>query len=272
MRGGSYALQAFALCALALGSTGCSRMPGYPKPGPEVVRPEEVLDFPTLYAQNCAGCHGESGRNGAALALNNPAYLAIAGEANLRMATANGVHGTLMPAFARSAGGMLTDAQIESLVQGMYRDWGRPVQFAGVELPPYADKSPGNAANGQKVFVEACARCHGADGTGVKAVNGQPLPQGASADTIVDRSYLALVSDQGLRSLILGGRPDEDVPDWRTYITRPAPRALSSQDVNDLVAWLAEHRDHAGAEPMQTQPNNNPAAGVAHAAAGKEAK
>lgn len=272
MRGGSFALQALALCALALGSTGCNRMPGYPKPGPEVVRPDQVLDFPTLYANNCAGCHGENGRDGAALALNNPAYLAIAGETNLRAATANGVRGTLMPAFARSAGGMLTDAQIESLVQGMYRDWGRPVQFAGVELPPYADKTAGNAAQGQTVFVEACARCHGADGTGVKAVNGQRLPQDASPNTIVDRSYLALVSDQGLRSLILGGRPDEHVPDWRSYITSPAPRALTSQDVDDLVAWLAEHRDQAAGEQMQTRPNNNPATDSAPAAAGKEAR
>lgn len=260
MKSCSYALQALALCAAMLTFIGCSRMPGYPKPGPEVARPDDVLDFDTLYKQNCAGCHGENGRGGAALALNNPAYLAIAGEANLRAATANGVHGTLMPAFARSAGGMLTETQIQALVEGMYRDWGHPAQFAGIALPPYADTTPGNAAEGQKTFVAACARCHGADGTGVKPVNHQPLPRGASPDTIIDPSYLALVSDQSLRSLILGGRPDQDVPDWRSYITSPAPHALTSQETNNIVAWLAQHRDTPPDQAMQTGAHNAPQA------------
>ena len=54
----SYAWAALAIFAAGLSTAGCSRMPGYPKPGPEVVRPDEVKDFATLYAQNCAGCHG----------------------------------------------------------------------------------------------------------------------------------------------------------------------------------------------------------------------
>ena len=107
-----------ALGILALASSGCKSMPGHPKPGAEVVRPDDVSEFHTLYKQNCAGCHGDNGRNGAAIPLNNPAYLAVAGADNLRAITAKGVGGTLMPAFARSAGGMLTDGQIDVLVQG----------------------------------------------------------------------------------------------------------------------------------------------------------
>ncbi|MGA8043427.1 MAG: cytochrome c [Terracidiphilus sp.] len=269
MKSGSYALQALALCAVALSAAGCSRMPGYPKPGPEVVRPDEVTDFKTLYAQNCAGCHGENGRDGAALPLNNPAYLAIAGEENVRSVTAKGVKGTLMPAFAQSAGGMLTDQQIDALVKGMLAAWAKPAEFAGVKLPPYADSALGSVAHGQMVFVEACARCHGDDGTGVKPAKGQTLPQGATKDTILDRSALALVSNQSLRSLILGGRPDEGVPDWRSYITSPTQTALSSEDVNDLVAWIAVHRADAGG-----QNGTEPPCGLCsvHAAAGKEAK
>ena len=40
--------------------------------------------FRTLYKANCAACHGENGRDGAAISLANPVYLAIAGEENLR--------------------------------------------------------------------------------------------------------------------------------------------------------------------------------------------
>ena len=52
---------ALALAATTLALVGCSRIPGRPGPGPEVSRPEEVLDFPTLYKANCAACHGQKG-------------------------------------------------------------------------------------------------------------------------------------------------------------------------------------------------------------------
>jgi cytochrome c oxidase cbb3-type subunit 3/ubiquinol-cytochrome c reductase cytochrome c subunit len=254
----------FALSATALLCMGCSRMPGYPKPGPEVVRPDQVLEFPALYKQNCAGCHGANGRDGAALPLNNPAYLAVAGADNLRTLTAKGASGTLMPPFAQSAGGMLTDKQIDALVQGMLREWSRPAEFAGVSLPPYAGSAPGDPAEGQKVFVAACARCHGADGLGVKPTVGKPTPSGSSPDSIVDPAYLALVSDQSLRSLILAGRPDEDVPDWRSVLSGPGAHALTPREIDNLVAWLASHRASSPGQPKRATPGNLPAA------AGKE--
>src|SRR3984885_13422625 len=103
---------ALVLSVVCMAAAGCSRIPGRPGPGPEVVRPNEVLDFPALYKANCAACHGENGRNGAAISLANPVYLAVAGEENLHEITAKGVHGKLMPPYAKSAGGMLTDQQI----------------------------------------------------------------------------------------------------------------------------------------------------------------
>ncbi len=55
----------------------------------------------------------------------------------------------------------------------------------------------------------------------------------------MDRAYLALVSDQALRTLIIAGRPDLGHPDWRSYVPG---RPLSAQQVSDLVAWLAAKR------------------------------
>src|ERR1700675_4827324 len=143
-------LYALALAAAAFALAGCSRIPGRPGPGPEVVRPEQVLDFPTLYKANCAACHGENGRDGVAISLANPVYLAVAGEDNLRNNTANGVSGRLMPPFARSAGGMLTDQQIGVLAHGMMQQWSKQEVVAGLSIPQYRSTLAGDAARGQE--------------------------------------------------------------------------------------------------------------------------
>src|SRR5439155_7108022 len=156
--------KALVLIAAGLASAGCSRIPGRPGPGPEVVRPEEVLDFSTLYRANCTACHGENGRNGAAISLANPVYLAVAGEDNLRHIVANGVPGNLMPPFGRGAGGMLTDQQIDAIAHGMMQRWSKPDLLAGLSLPQYGSTLAGDGARGQQAFGIFCARCHGATG------------------------------------------------------------------------------------------------------------
>jgi cytochrome c oxidase cbb3-type subunit 3/ubiquinol-cytochrome c reductase cytochrome c subunit len=218
---------AVGVAMLAL-SAGCGPWPGKPKPGATVLRPGEIKDFGLLYGRNCAGCHGADGRGSAALPLNNPVYLEIAGDEALRKATALGVAGTLMPAFARSAGGELTDDQIELLVKEMRSRWSNREALQGATPPPYAPDSAGAASRGAEVYTTYCAACHGTAGTGT--------PKGSS---IVDGAYLALVSDQGLRTTIIAGRPDLRHPDWRNFLPN---RPLTGREVTDLVAWLASHR------------------------------
>jgi mono/diheme cytochrome c family protein len=70
---------------------GCNSLPGRPGPGPEVVRPDEVLAFNTLYKQNCSGCHGAEGKGGAAPSLADPVYLALVSDATLRQIMTNRV-------------------------------------------------------------------------------------------------------------------------------------------------------------------------------------
>ena len=139
----------------------CSRLAatphGQPQKGSEIVAPNEVVDFGTLYAQNCAGCHGAEGRGGAAIALANPVYLAIVDEASMRKVVANGVRGTSMPAFAQSAGGMLTDKQIDVITSGMRSRWSTPGILDGANPPSYAAKSAGDAARGESRVSEHIA-------------------------------------------------------------------------------------------------------------------
>jgi len=216
------------LAALASTACACNDAPGRPAADSAVIAPDEVVDFAVLYATNCAGCHGASGAGGAAIGLADPVYLAIADDATIRRVTANGVPGTAMPAFAQSAGGLLTEKQIEVVVSGMRTRWAKPGMLREAEVPPHVAPAPGNAARGADVYVRYCSSCHGADGRG-----------GQRAGSIVDGAYLALVSDQGLRTTVIVGRPDMGAPDWRGNVPG---KPLSAEDVSNVVAWLAAQR------------------------------
>jgi cytochrome c oxidase cbb3-type subunit 3/ubiquinol-cytochrome c reductase cytochrome c subunit len=210
-----------------------------------VARPDDVLDFSTLYKANCAACHGQNGRNGAAISLANPVYLVVAGEENLREITAKGVAGKLMPPFAKSGGGMLTDQQISVLAHGVMQQWNRPDLFAGASMPPYRAALQGDATRGQQAFGTFCARCHGAAGEGSAGD-----AKSGKVGSIVDGSYLALISDQGLRSITIAGRPDEGMPDWRSDGAQP----MTDQQITDIGAWLALKRTADPGQPYPTRP------------------
>ncbi|HWA93541.1 MAG TPA: c-type cytochrome [Terracidiphilus sp.] len=212
-------------------------------------RPDQILDATALYKANCAACHGEDGKNGAAVPLANPALLSSAGKNNLLETVEKGVPGSMMPAFSREAGGMLTDRQIDALVTGILRDWGHPEQLHGSEVPSYAATAPGNADQGKQVFANHCARCHGADGNGATAPPRPNTNDVAVKGSIVDPTYLALVTDQGLRNLVIGGRPDRGMPDWRDGVEGKVVPPLTSQEIADVVAWLASHRVNAPGQP-----------------------
>jgi cytochrome c oxidase cbb3-type subunit 3 len=230
---------AFLLGSLLL-AAGCDRFPGNPRAGSEALRPDEVTDFSRLYSQNCSACHGADGQHGPAIALANPEYQAIVDDNTLRDVISNGEQGTLMPAFARSAGGMLTDAQVDTLVKGMRERWSKAGYLQGADVPPYKADKQGDAARGQQVFQTYCSRCHSA-GT-------QPL--NAKTSSVTDGSYLALVSDQSLRAIIIAGWPDLGHPDWRN--AQPG-HAMSDQEVTDLVAWMASQRQQTPGQPYPSQ-------------------
>ena len=79
--------------------------------------------------------------------------------------------------------------------------------------------------------VQTCAlpiSCHGNDSKG-----------GPKAGSVTNGAYLSLISDQGLRTLVIAGRPDFNAPDWRSNVPG---RPMSDQEISDVVAWLAAQR------------------------------
>jgi mono/diheme cytochrome c family protein len=222
------------MATLGVWAVGCGAPPGQPRADSIATAPNDVLEFGALYADNCAACHGADGRGGAAIALANPVYLAIADAGSIRATIAGGVGGTSMPAFAQRAGGMLTEKQVDALVEGIRSRWSHPVDLAGVNLPSYRATSAGDLERGAAVYQTFCLSCHGVDGRG-----------GAKGSAITNDSFLALTSDQGLRTMIIAGRPELGAPDWRGAGGRP----MSDQEITDVVSWLASHRVAAPGQP-----------------------
>lgn len=236
-----------AVAALPLGSagvlalSGCGHLPGAKATEKSYTPPNRITDFDTLYAQNCQACHGANGQNGPAIDLANPEYQAIIDDATLRKWIANGMPGTQMPAFAQSAGGMLTDQQVDALVAGMRKEWSKPNAFAGATPPPYPQDQTGNAQHGQQVYQARCASCH----------------QKPGRQQVTSPVYLSLVGDQALRDIIVAGRPDIHQPDWQhDNPNGAAGQPLSSQDVTDIVTYLHSLRnpDVVSAAPTPVPP------------------
>lgn len=221
-----------------LSCAGCGNLPGRPTPASIVTDPDSITDFNVLFKTNCSGCHGAEGRGGAALSIADPVYLAVADDTQIRKVVTNGIAGTSMPAFARSAGGMLTANQVDILVRGLREHYAKPNVLAGSTPPSYASTETGDASRGAAVYETYCASCHGPGGKG-----------GSKASSIVDGTFLALLTDQELRTLVIVGRPDLGAPDWRNNVPG---KPMSSQEISDVVAWLAAERPQFAGSPYPT--------------------
>jgi mono/diheme cytochrome c family protein len=213
---------------LLVGSLGCNRKVGPPDDQDELMRPENVASFDRLYKQNCSACHGENGSGGPALDLANPKYQALVDDASSKRWITSGMPGTQMPAFGESAGGFLTPQQVDVLVAGMRARWGSK-DHGAAEMPPYSSSVVGNVEHGQDLFRVSCASCH---------------QQGQQK--ITDASYLSLVSDQSLRTIVIAGRTDLGHPDWN-QVRHGQPS--TDQDVSDVIAYLHSLRSDTPGQP-----------------------
>jgi len=255
---------------LVLLAAGCDP-PGKPDPSKRPVAPEREMNFAVLYGRNCAGCHGKDGATGPAPPLNDDLFRASISEEELRDVIAGGRYvtkqqKTLMPGFAKNSGGMLTPVQIEVLVHeikgiryklvekshgdeptykvkkdrdGQRPLWGDPGPKPK-DAPDYSVKKSKAGRTSQEyerirttIFKDACASCHGKTG------------EGGDSGALNDPAFLALISDQALRRIVITGRPDlagqgEYMPGYSKERGRDRP--LTGQEVDDLVELLAHWR------------------------------
>ncbi len=229
------ALQIGLLCiATAVLQTACEKrsdgkmhFTGEPDPDKKWKPASAITDFTTLYAQNCIACHGSGKTVGAAVAMDNQVYLNLITPDLLKNTIIHGVKGTRMPGFGAVEGGDLTDDQIGILVNGIMA-WKKPIDPAAGALPAYAAPL-GNAANGQALFSQSFEKDR------------------PSSETYLNPAFLGLVSDQYLRTLVIAGIPELGYPDYRSFLPG---RALTDQEVSDVVAWLVSNRQNEYGQPL----------------------
>jgi cytochrome c oxidase cbb3-type subunit 3 len=226
-----------AVFALAI-AVGCVP-PGKPSEADRPVMPSQIMGFEQLFSTNCAACHGADGKLGPAPPLNDPLFLTIVPDDVLLDVIRNGRDGTPMPAFLIENGGSLTQEQVQAIADGLKPHWKSDEQFGSPPqyLLPRGDdqqSSTGSAERGKAVFARACAGCHGPDGQG-----GEKKEGGA----INLRGFLALISDQAIRRIIITGRPDLGMPTYAETKGRAADfKPLTSAEIDDLVALMAGWR------------------------------
>lgn len=172
----------------------------------------------TLYAANCAACHGPNGESTAlAPALNTDELRTRLTDADLTRIIQQGVPGTLMAAWDRA----LTAQQTADLVTLIHR-WDE-LNAAGVVLPaveaPPIDRSPEAVAAGQRLYSLLCSQCHGIDGFGT------PL-----APALNNQTFLSQTPDNAIQQIIARGVSGTSMPAWSGYLTEA--------DIAALTAWL----------------------------------
>lgn len=204
--------------------------------------PAQIEQGARLFAENCAVCHGPDGqgRVGAVLAKDWPS---IRPDLRVRATIANGISGTVMPAWSQANGGPLSDAEIEALTAYILTwESGEPRLVAPVPTSaprPLLTAVPeveGNPNNGAALFDQNCAVCHGADGQG--RVGAQ-----------LAKVWSSIRPDLGVKATIARGVQGSVMPAWSQDNGGP----LTDSEINDLTAFILT-LPQAATPPQQPDP------------------
>jgi cbb3-type cytochrome c oxidase subunit III len=186
---------------------------------------EFATDGATLYGNFCAACHGPKGEGmrypglTEFPAIGNPDFLRLVSDDFLREQLKRGRPGRRMPAWGELEGG-LRDEEIARLVAYVRG-------FAGV--PFEGDPKPrrwveGSVSDGERLYRENCASCHGARG------------EGREGPALNNRVLLELGTDTYLFKTIQIGRRGTSMAAFGAGSS--VRRALTDAEIASVVAFI----------------------------------
>lgn len=177
----------------------------------------EITEATDIYAENCVVCHGASGE-GVSVYPSLSAASAM-DELTLYRTIERGRYDTQMAAYGADEGGILSNAQIDSLVTMIQNvNWGyvnNRVEELGL-TPPELIVAPIPAetiqlvsampdgellAGGLVLYGESCAACHGANGEGTTLAPALNTPEIQATDGF----ELARIINEGVPGTLMAG-------------------------------------------------------------------
>ena len=200
-------------------------------------------DGATLFARNCAACHGSTGTGGVGVPLALPSFQASISDDYLRRTIRLGRPGRVMPAF-----GYLKPDEVEAIISYV-RGWNK-----GPAVIYSTQPIQGNAVHGKQLFTQYCATCHGAtgeggEGTGVTFSRPRDLP--IMAPALHNPGFLASASDAMIKATLIKGREG-------TPMTSFTKRGLKQDDINDIVSYVRSFEKQPLAKSAKLLQTGNP--------------
>jgi len=188
---------------------------------------EEVSRGGTLFAANCASCHGSAGRGdgeASASLLPKPANLTAARFSDERLSSVlwNGVAGSGMPPWRQ-----LPTEDLRALVAYIH----------SLHVPGAALSRPDAETldEGESLFVANCASCHGGGGAGNGPAAGALAPSPTNF-------HLKKPTQERAWDVLESGVPGTAMPPWRSQLRADQRRAL----VEFLRSLYAPAQENSG--------------------------
>jgi mono/diheme cytochrome c family protein len=175
----------------------------------------------TLFADNCAACHGDFGEGGPNPArpgdviapISTAEFLKTRDDFSLRAIISQGQPNLGMSPFGGEFGGPLDPDEVDAIVAYL-RSW---ESNPPVELPPEI-KSTQASLSGEQIFGEICAKCHGSKG------------EGGIGPSLSDPNFQAANTDQDILNTISLGHNATAMIGWSDI--------LSQDQIQQLVEFI----------------------------------
>ncbi|MGM0475031.1 MAG: c-type cytochrome, partial [Bacteroidota bacterium] len=166
-----------------------------------------------LFASRCAACHGDQGRGGVAVALNQEGFLGRATDRFILNTIIRGRRNTAMPGWSH-----LQEHQLTGLLS-MMRVWHTGAPTRDEMVLPVSD-----VEEGALKYHFLCSRCHGEFG------------EGETGPAIINVDFLRAAGDRYLYETIAEGRVHTAMFGWSTDVYDQ--ERLDREDIGNIVGFM----------------------------------